>query len=85
MEDIKSAVKVMKPKPPTEPPPSLGIMTKEEAQYIDDAKTQATKSLLRDVIAKITSLHNISYTPKIKRSTKYKEIYYLNRSHCQAH
>ena len=80
MEDIKLAVYVMKRKPPTELPPFLEKMSKE-AQYIDDAKTAASTSLERIVMAKLATMTNVSYSPNITKSTKDQEIqkYFLQK------
>ena len=60
MEGIKSAVNVIKLKPPTEPPPLLEKMSKEEAQYIDDTKTAASISLKNIVMVKMATMTNVS-------------------------
>ena len=67
MEDIKSAVNVMTRKPPTEPPPLLEKTSKEEAQYIDNAKPVASTSLKHTVMAKVATMKNVSYSPNIEK------------------
>ena len=63
MEVLQSVVKVIKEKPPAEPPPSLEYNEDELDLYVTDVTSYAANELEETPIAKIAQLHGVQYTP----------------------
>ena len=63
MAEIKPEIKVVKQKPPAEPPPSQEI-TEEEKQWLEDIQAPAKEILQEETTAKISILSNSKYHPQ---------------------
>ena len=64
MEVIKPEIKVVKQKPPAEPPPSLELTYEEEEQWLEDVQTPAKIQLHKDTKARIAILQTRTYHPQ---------------------
>ena len=64
MEEIKSTVRIIKERPPAEPPPSQELeQCRETSQWLQDVQTTAQQQLNTQSISNIATLNGETYTP----------------------
>ena len=64
MEEIKSTVRIIKERPPAEPPPSQELkQCTETTQWLHDVQTTAQQELNIQSLTKTATLNGENYTP----------------------